>query len=83
DLAPIVRSAANKLDYHAVLIRTKGNRKSRTTTSDWVLVSADPQFFGKPDLKEGLTEIKVRPGLQAWRDDYSSLLQVVRWRGLE
>ena len=83
DLAPIVRSAANKLDYHAVLIRTKGNRKSRTTTSDWVLVSADPQFFRKPDLKEGLTEIKIRPGLQAWRDDYSSLLQVVRWRGLE
>lgn len=83
DLAQIVKSAANKLHYQAVLIHTKGNRKSRTTTSDWVLVSADPHFFGKPDLKEGLTEIKVRPGVQAWRDDYSSLLQVVRWRGFK
>ena len=51
---------------------------SRAAASDWVLVSADTHFFGKPDVKEALTEIKVRPGLQAWRDDYSSLLQVIK-----
>ena len=79
DLAQIVKSAANNLHYHAVLIHSEGNEKSRAATSDWVLVSADPQFFGKPDVKEALTEIKVRPGLQAWRDDYSSLLQVIKW----
>ena len=83
DLAQIVKSAANKLRYHAVLIYTKGESKSRTSSSDWVLVSANPHFFGIPSLKEGLTEIRVQPGLEAWRDDYSSLLQVVRWRGFK
>jgi len=79
DLAQIVKSVANNLRYHAVLIHTESNEKSRATTSDWVLVSADPHFFGKPDVKEALSEIKLRPGLQAWRDDYSSLLQVIKW----
>jgi spermidine synthase len=80
DLAQVVKTAADNLKYHAALIHTGGNEKSRATPSDWVLVSADRQFFGNPHVKEALTEIKVRPGLQAWRDDYSSLLQVI-WRG--
>ena len=83
DLTQIIKSAANNLNYHAVLIHRDGNQKSLAATSDWVLVSADPHFFGKTDLKEVLTEINVRPGLRAWRDDYSSLLQVVRWRDVK
>jgi len=46
-------------------------------SSRWVLVTADATFFDQPALQAAQT-IQPLPGFVPWRDDYSSLLSVLK-----
>jgi hypothetical protein len=78
DLAPIVKAAAGSFGRMAYRIESERNEDRLIFSSTWVLVSGDTGFFRHRGIKETLGEITLRPGLQAWRDDYSSVLAALK-----
>jgi hypothetical protein len=59
------------------LVEHEGQRSELSFSSRWVLVTADAAFFDQPALKAAQT-IEPRAGFVPWRDDYSSLLSVLK-----
>ena len=47
--------------------------------STWILVSADPGFFLKPEVFNNSHAPDQNPTARLWTDDYSSLLPLLRW----
>ena len=78
DLERVVKAAAESLGRPAALVSAGADRERRVAPSEWVLVSADREFFSEEGVREALTDIKLPPGFPSWRDDYSSLLAVLK-----
>ncbi len=79
DLKPVIKSAADSLKLQSGLIHANADQANGITPSDWILASADPEFFQKAKISEAITAINAQPDGHAWRDDYSSLLTVLKW----
>jgi hypothetical protein len=47
-------------------------------STDFVLVTADPTLFKRPELAEVAHEIDVPRKVSTWTDDFNNLLQAVR-----
>jgi SAM-dependent methyltransferase len=77
DLAPVVRALADAEGLAAVDVRDE-TKNSRTSTSDWVLLSGDRKTFERPGLAERATEVPARPDWRLWSDDFNNLLQVLK-----
>lgn len=78
DLKPVVKTAAASFGWQARLINTEGDSERLIFRSSWVLASADTAFFDQPRIKAAASAIEVRSGFGIWRDDYSSVLQVLK-----
>jgi hypothetical protein len=76
----VVKAAADELGYTARMVAEKTDTTRQVMGSQWVLVSRKPDFFAKPGISDAATEIAVDAGVQVWRDDYSSLLKLVKWK---
>ena len=72
DLAPVIRLAAERAGWQARLVDDDGDEDDVTSASSWVLVSRRSDLPG--------AAIDLPAGLRSWRDDYSSLFAVLRWR---
>jgi SAM-dependent methyltransferase len=79
NLDRVVKAAADSLGYRASLVMLTKNPERRVVESQWVLMSADSSFFDKAEIKAAARQIAINPGVQVWRDDYSSLLGVLKW----
>jgi spermidine synthase len=77
DLLPVVQTAATHFGKQARLVAHEGDRSELSFYSNWVLVTADAAFFEQPAL-QAAQAIEARPGFVPWRDDYSSLLSVLK-----
>jgi hypothetical protein len=77
DLLPVVQTAATHFGKQARLVAHEGDRSELSFYSNWVLVTADGAFFEQPAL-QAAQAIEARPGFVPWRDDYSSLLSVLK-----
>jgi len=77
DLKQVVKAAADHFGWQARLVGTAADGERLVYRSDWVLVSADPLFFGQARLAEAAA-IGAAPGFRLWTDDYSSVLAVLK-----
>jgi hypothetical protein len=51
--------------------------KVRIASSEWILLSANPEMFGLPDLAAIATPVKLQKKPVFWTDDYSNLFEVL------
>lgn len=81
DLAPVCGAGAQYFDKAARTVSDDGEGGSYLSSSTWVLVTAHPEWFSS-DAFSGAdmapTEVKV--GFRPWTDDYSNILQIIRWK---
>ena len=77
DLLPVLQTAATHFGKTARLVEHEGQRSELSFSSRWVLVSGDATFFDQPAL-QAAQAIEPRAGFVPWRDDYSSLLSVLK-----
>lgn len=74
DLAPLVAAAARGVGRVARLVESMPNSDRHCEPANWVLVVEPTHPLA--GVGKGVQE---KPGVRAWRDDYSSLWGVVRW----
>jgi hypothetical protein len=77
NLAPEIGALASASGMEARLFETGGDPAKGEYKADWVLVSADAGYFDRDGM--GGTRIAPLAGLNAWTDDYSSILPLVQW----
>ncbi len=78
NLAPIVKRAAMEYGKTAAVIRSPEKENGAIYLADWVLVTDQPGFFDRPDVKPVARDIPVPANFRLWTDDYSNLLQIIR-----
>lgn len=83
DLAPVVRRAAEALGVPVTMVDVYENPPGDPGAygSTWVLLARHAAPLAHPFIRTSATEVPARPDLRLWTDDYSNLLQIVRWRG--
>jgi hypothetical protein len=81
NLTPVVSRNAQDVSKAAVLVADGGEEYDYLTSSDWVLVTSDPDINMFTDhlfQAQGITRAKIRPDLRPWTDDYSNLFQILK-----
>ncbi|MGQ0509526.1 MAG: fused MFS/spermidine synthase [Betaproteobacteria bacterium] len=79
DLVPVVGRIAKENGAHAVVVYDEGEGNEDKTTSDWVLVSRDPQALEAPKIKAAKPVVpEERAAWRTWTDDYSNLVQILK-----
>lgn len=76
----VVTAAARQLGYTARMVTENTDAARQISGSLWVLVSRDATFFDEHEVREVAREIQVGEAVNAWRDDYSSLLKLIKWK---
>jgi predicted O-methyltransferase YrrM len=80
DLAPVVRRLADALGLHARIVShlPTDEEHSLYSSTDFVLVTADPQLFDRPPLAGVAEEIEIPRKVSVWTDDFNNLLEALR-----
>ena len=79
DLSPVLSGIAEYYGLKYLLIRTGGDGKVVSGIS-WVLLSHDGKFLDSlSSSPQKNLNPPNRPAARLWTDDYSNLLQVVKW----
>jgi hypothetical protein len=79
NLVPVVARNAHDFGKAAVLVDDDGNDEDYLSSSDWVLVAADPAVFSNSYFKaHGVETAELRTGLRPWTDDFSNLFQILK-----
>lgn len=81
DLGPVCGAGAQYFNKDARTVNDDGDdQASYLSSSTWVLVTAAPDWFQSPVFNDAdIVRTKVPPGFRAWTDDYSNLIQILRW----
>lgn len=77
DLEPVVARASDELGWTGRVVYDDAEEEDYYSPSTWVLLSPDARVFEHRDLR-GYSLIRARPGIRAWTDDYSNLLQILK-----
>ena len=79
-LAPIVRRLAESLNLHVRLVSHEPAAADYDLYSltDFVIVTADPNVFEHPALKEVAKEIPVEAKHKVWTDDFNNLFSAIK-----
>jgi SAM-dependent methyltransferase len=80
DLAPVVRRLAESLGLHARIVSHSPTDEEYAlySSTDFVLVTADPTLFEHPKLSGVAEEIGIPRKVSVWTDDFNNLLEAVR-----
>jgi SAM-dependent methyltransferase len=80
DLAPVVQRLAESLGLHARLVSHEPTDEeySLYSSTDYVLVTADPKLFERPQLAGVAEEISIPRKVSVWTDDFNNLLEALR-----
>ena len=80
ELGPVVARIADELGLQVAFIADPGVQGDPSTSvSDWVLLAEDRQVLDRPLIQEAATPIPQRADMRTWTDDYSNILQVLRF----
>jgi uncharacterized membrane protein len=82
DLAPQLLLQARHAGMKALLVHSGDNEARGLFAADWVILSSNDSLTSLPAIVNASQPIDEMPGLRLWTDDYSSLLPLLRWRGL-
>jgi spermidine synthase len=78
-LIPVVAKLAKESGVHVVVVDEKPGSEEDRTTSDWVLLSRDPQALKRKEIVDAGAEApQERPEWRTWTDDYSNLVQILK-----
>ena len=77
DLKPVLVEIARVQGLELAFMHETG--EDGGTTSDWVLLTRNKEFLAKPSIQEISEPVEAKPGLRPWTDDFSNLVQVLRW----
>jgi SAM-dependent methyltransferase len=78
-LAPVAARNAADLGKAAIDVSDDGEDEDYLTQSEWVLVAEDRALFNDTLFQAtDITPAKAWPGLRAWTDDYSNLIQILK-----
>jgi len=75
-LAPVVRRLAESHGYSAVFVETYDDADSDTTANEWVLISANTEFFESDLIAERASDWPSTGAI--WTDSYSSIFSVLK-----
>ena len=76
DLVPVLKRAAEHHGKHLRLLEHPGDQ-DLAFASRWVVITDNKDFFDHASL-QAMREVEAPEGFAAWRDDYSSLLAVLK-----
>jgi len=79
NLAPEIGELALAAGMSAREVNSPFNDSRGEYPASWVLVTRNRDFLESPEIVTMATRIPPIPGLNAWTDDYSSLLPILRW----
>jgi spermidine synthase len=77
NLRPVVKTAANTFDQDIKLVSFSASETNIGYRSEWALVSKDKKAFRAIQFVNA-QEIEEPKGFTLWRDDYSSLLSIIK-----
>jgi len=77
DLVPVVARLAENFGLKMERVETAGDGLL-VARSEWMLLSRDPGFFDRPQMRSAAQTIEARR-VQLWTDDYSNLAQLLRY----
>ena len=81
ELAPVVGRIAEELGLQLAYITDPGVEGDPSTAlSDWVLLSDSRETLDLPLLQEAASPLPQIEGTRTWTDDYSNILQVMKFR---
>ena len=78
DLVSAVERLSHALGKHAVWVESDLDEAQEIYNADWVLITADPLEI--PAIAQASKQLRWIPGLRLWTDDYSNILQVMKFR---
>ena len=80
DLAPVVRRLAESLNLHARIVSHQPTDEEYNlySSTDFVLVTADPRLFDRPLLAGVAEVIEIPRKVSVWTDDFNNLLEALR-----
>jgi len=76
DLVPVLKRAADHHGKNIRLLEHPGDQ-DLAFASRWVVITDSQDFFDQTSL-QSMREVVAPPDFAAWRDDYSSLLAVLK-----
>ena len=76
DLVPVLKRAADHYGKNIRLLEHPGDQ-DLAFASRWVVITDSKDFFDQASL-QAMREVEAPEGFAAWRDDYSSLLAVLK-----
>jgi len=76
DLVPVLKRAADHHGKNIRLLEHPGDQ-DLAFASRWVVITGSKDFFDQTSL-QSMREVDAPPDFAAWRDDYSSLLAVLK-----
>jgi tRNA A58 N-methylase Trm61 len=77
ELGPVVKLLAQARGLHAMSVADVGELRFASSTN-WVLVTHNPNFFKSQAFSEVAEEIEIPANLAVWTDDFNNLIQVLK-----
>lgn len=79
DLAPVCAAGASFFGKQARTVSDDGAEGSYLSSSTWVLVTAQPEWFNADSfVGADISPTESKPGFRPWTDDYSNIWQILR-----
>ncbi len=78
DLGPLILEEARHAGLEAQMVTSEEDEAHDIYEADWVLVTDNKNFLALPQVDEATEEIKPKPRLRLWTDDYNSLLPLLK-----
>jgi MFS family permease len=78
DLAPQLALQAGAAHLEVRDVITGSSEARGEFRAEWILMTADPTFFDRPEIASLADPVYIRPHLRVWTDDYSSLLPILQ-----
>lgn len=78
DLPPLLHRVFETAGKPMLLVQNPPDPESHVLFSEWVLLTANKQFLALPEVTKAAKPVPEKPGIVAWTDDYSNLLQLLR-----
>jgi spermidine synthase len=79
DLEPEIVQLAHAAGMDVRRVATYANESRGEFTATWMLLTASPDFFARPDVAGKVHRADDDGRARLWTDDYSSLLPLLRW----
>ena len=80
DLEPVCARGAEFFRKTGMLVSDDGDQAPYLSASNWVLLSADNAIFNDDAFTNAdIQPAKAKAGFRAWTDDYSNIVQILKW----